>query len=263
MSDPHRLIDDGDSVERELVSAWRSARAPARLRADALALLEATAGASAATAAAKGTANGAGAATAGTGATSALLAKALLVGSALVALGVATVYVWPEPSRSLVARSESSPSAASAASGSPASLPSPAASDGLVAVPVDALPAATTSASARVPGSAPLAPQALGPNAAASSAVPASTLSAQLEELDGVREALAGHRNDAALVALDRFAAHHPASPLAEEAAALRVDVHVARRDRAATASAARSFLAAYPSSPYAARVRKTISSAP
>jgi predicted Zn-dependent protease len=81
-----------------------------------------------------------------------------------------------------------------------------------------------------------------------------------LAAIDRAHAALAAGDTTAALAELDAFDARAPGSALAEEAAALRYDVLVARGDRAGAERAARAFVVRWPASPYAPRLRRGLS---
>lgn len=256
-SDPRRLLDDVPGPERELLEAWSTMRAPEGARLRAAALLAGGGAAVVAAAAKTSAASGAGAGGAsGAAAVPMALATKLLTLATLAAVLAGSAFVlWPTSAPNAtgtpsaqVAAPFSSPSLAPLAPLATATVAAAAAPE-LVAVPIGALPSAPASAS----GAAPRPVTAPAPSA----------LSMQLVELDAIRAALAADERDQALAALDRFSAHHPGSPLAEEAAALRFDVQLARGDRAAASDAARRFLANYPESPYAARIRRASTDLP
>jgi outer membrane protein assembly factor BamD (BamD/ComL family) len=97
----------------------------------------------------------------------------------------------------------------------------------------------------------------------APSPAPASSLDAQLSSLARARESLAGGRPDAALSSLDDYDARFPGGAFAQEAGVLRVQALVAQGDRAGAQRVAARFLAAYPQSPHAARVRTLVGTTP
>jgi hypothetical protein len=123
----------------------------------------------------------------------------------------------------------------------------------------------TATTAANAPGAettATTAANAPGAETAATAAPVASTLGAEVSSLDSARNALRAGEPARALRELDAFDAKHPNSALGEDAAVLRFDAYVALGDRAGADRAARAFLARYPTSPRAAKVRRWLESA-
>ena len=95
------------------------------------------------------------------------------------------------------------------------------------------------------------------PPLAAPKLAPAEALRAELQQLDAARTRLAGGRPDEALRLLDAYARSTPHGRLKLEAEVLRIDA-LSKSGRSAQAKArAEVFLARYPNSVLAARVRR------
>lgn len=126
-------------------------------------------------------------------------------------------------------------------------------------------PRGGTARSATVP-----APSAPTPSTTARGTPPASAIDArppadrddELTLLRAARQAFAEGELEASGALLDRRDHDYPRGRFREEAAALRIEVLVARGDRAAAIDRARRFDAAYPMSPYALRVRSALDKA-
>jgi outer membrane protein assembly factor BamD (BamD/ComL family) len=88
-------------------------------------------------------------------------------------------------------------------------------------------------------------------------------MQSELALLDGARSAVRAGQSARALTVLDDFAARFPRAALAPEAALLRVEALARAGDRAGAERAARTLLAADPTSPYAERVRTLLASIP
>jgi outer membrane protein assembly factor BamD (BamD/ComL family) len=78
--------------------------------------------------------------------------------------------------------------------------------------------------------------------------------------VNAARVALSAGDRPRALELLERFETQFPEGVLRPEAAILRIEALVASGDRPAAARAARAFLAANPSSPYAPRIQRLLS---
>jgi hypothetical protein len=89
----------------------------------------------------------------------------------------------------------------------------------------------------------------------------ASPLAAETAALDAARAALRSHRPADALRALDSYDAKFPRGVLAPEAMVMRIEALVGVGDRAGAQRLADTFLAAWPNSPLAARVRALVRS--
>jgi hypothetical protein len=294
MSDLERLRDTGSDVERELVDAWRTGRAPATLRARALAL----AGAGGATVLAAASAS----ATSAVGSTSASVTSTSVAATSIpvASAGAATAPVGTTLAGAAAAGTPKVVTAAgivamkwvagvgiaaAIGAGTVASArhvdPS---TPGAMPVRASSRPAFVAAASPSAERSGPSAGDAAEtPRERAESnrgAVPVTAsptvqlphrtaapfrpsrdgrLAAQLAVVDEAREALAAGDVVAALRDLDAFDSKYPSSPIAVEAAALRFDALVASGDHAAAQAAGRAFVARWPSSPYTARVRRAL----
>ncbi len=88
------------------------------------------------------------------------------------------------------------------------------------------------------------------------SARPASSLAEQIAELDRARAALDTGDATRALRVVDGYEAAYPGGALTQEAEALRVDALLRAGNRAEAERAGKHFLATYPKSPHASRVR-------
>lgn len=255
---PRRLSDgEACTLEREVLDAWNDERAPEATRARALRLATETAGLAVIAA---GTTKGlAGLGAKGVGWGTSWLVKAvamaLLVGAsgsivaAVVSAGpVADVSSPPAP----VARS------------TPAEIV-PSSVGATISITEVAPPSTGASIETHVPKSrqAPRTPSvAPAPAPTTPSQSPARSgsdaprFTEELRMLGDAKSALAARDPERALLALDTFATLHPSSVLAPEAEVLRIDVHLARGDRARAKSLAEEFLAAHPSSPYRRHVQ-------
>ncbi|MFO0735868.1 MAG: outer membrane protein assembly factor BamD [Labilithrix sp.] len=291
MSDPPRLLQT-PSTEADLLEAWSSMRGPADGRAKALALAGLTVGAATAagasavgaSAAAKGAVAGTSAlgaaatatATAGAGTAVASAGIGLVAAKWIAAIGVVAVVGGGSvlaakrlsaPAVSVVTPAASTIAPVVAPPTREATLPAPAPAP-TAAVDVADLPAVPARPARPAAPRAEEAPRGRGREPIAAEPAPpepapvASTLGAEVSALDAARNALRGGDPARALRELDAFDAKHPSSALAEDAAFLRFDANVALGDRAGADRAARSFLARYPSSPRAAKVRRWLDSA-
>ena len=100
----------------------------------------------------------------------------------------------------------------------------------------------------------PVAPAPATPSASAPRAE--STLTRELTVLEQARSALTRHAGEQALQALDDYQAAFPSGAMQIEAAALRVEAVGQTGRRTQAARLAEAFLASYPTSPLASRVR-------
>lgn len=248
MSDPVRLLDEGSGAERELLDAWGSMRAPTNARARALELASAGVVLTATSVAGASATATAGAATKAS--TSIVVLKWFTAVGLAAAIGGASVVavheLGPSPSispvRTTVGVAPAELRPAHARPSAPAVLPT---SEAIPAISVDALP------SVKLPAQRGSQPP------------PDSELAAQLRGVDVAREALVDGDPARALRNLDAFDARYPSSALAEEAAALRFDVLLANGDRLDAMNVGRAFVARWPSSPYAARLRRAMEANP
>lgn len=178
------------------------------------------------------------------------------VGAPQVALSVAAlgVVAWVAAPRPQVSPSGRAPHAAVASL--PAAPPAHASTPPVVFPPVDA-----ASVEASVDAPAPVARKLSGTKAATPSGArpPGSSeaLRLELQQLDRARAALAAGRATEALATLDTYSRSTPRGALTLEAEVLRIDA-LARSGRSNQARArASAFLARYPRSVLAARVRQ------
>ncbi len=248
MNDPPRLLDAGASAaERELLNAWRATQPSPQARARARGLAGGVVGAVGVAVVAASASKTAGVAGASSMAPTVAIGAGGLakwaVGAALVALagvGAAVGYLeatTPTPAPLVVAVS-----------------PSPRV--------VEATAVVATSAPAPREAPPPTfgapTPQATGEHGSSPHrARPAATeLSRELESLEHVRQALATPDATLALSRLDSHDASFPKGALREEASVLRVHALFASGKGAEGHRAAAAFLARYPSSPHAGRIR-------
>ncbi len=118
---------------------------------------------------------------------------------------------------------------------------------------------------ARDPPAATAAPPATAPRApVARASRPASeSISEQIAELDRARAALDAGSTERALHLVDAYEASYPSGALVQEAELLRVEALVRAGNRPDAERAGKRFLAAYPKSPHAARVRALLGFGP
>jgi len=238
MTDPTRLLQSADStdLEKELLRSWESERPSEGARDRALATL--------------------GLATVGAGAAASIAPKAASLGwtaivkwlgLGFVALGAAGAGVSMLSHRHTEA-SVSGPHA-------PVQVAAPKASAELTA-------AAATQVDPIEPAPAPTTPSV--PRPVTRSARPASSsLADQVAELDRARAALDAGDTARTLRIVDAYAAAYPGGALTQEAELLRVDALVRGGNRTEAERTGKHFLAAYPKSPHAARVRALLGYAP
>ncbi len=179
--------------------------------------------------------------------------KALSAGGPILVKwgGLGAVLVGLTATAAIFARPAAGP--AEGAPPVPASQPQPAAASGPVASAAPAPPTATVVASGVVPVSAARPP---------SSSIPASTLRDEIARLDGVLSAVAAADDPRAVRLADDYERRFPRGTFVQEAEILRIEALVREGKRDAASSAADRFLAAYPSSPHAARLRADTGSA-
>lgn len=86
-----------------------------------------------------------------------------------------------------------------------------------------------------------------------------STLAAEVAALDAARSAIRRGQTARALAMLDEYDARFARPELGPESDIARIEAHLAAGDRAAARSLADRFLAAHPTSPAAARIRRLV----
>lgn len=263
MSEPRRLmIDDGTSDEmREMLRAWDALGPSDDARKKTFAAL----GIAATGAAALGLAAGAGKIASGSiapkavGLGAAALLKWIALGGAIVGTTVVTtvfatrasdprpIVVEPAPVAPAVAIHAAMRAVAETATNAPAPSATaavPSAPASVASAPSSAVPAASGVASAPPAPSAP-------------------TLADELALVDSARTMLASGDYDAAIRFVDQYEARFPRGAFTHEAEVVRIDALARSGRRAAASAAAKRFVAAYPSSPHAARIRALIVDAP
>jgi hypothetical protein len=250
MTEPRRILSDAKAgdLQRSLLMSWSDERPSDRARARTLAALGLGAAPLALPAAA--------AATAPKTALVTLVAKWSAIG--LVAFGTTAAAVGyarmdgPEPQASSANKARAVANANGAAPARPAN-----------ATPPSAMGPANVKASAPANVGTPGRETASAARGHTRAPAPASSLDAQLSSLARARESLAAGRPDTALASLDDYDARYHGGAFAQEAYVLRVQALIAQGDRAGAQRVATRFLAAYPQSPHAARVRSLVSSSP
>jgi TolA-binding protein len=237
VSDPTRLLEGANELERALLRTWEHEQPSEAARARVLALV------------AGGVGVGAGSAIK----TGAPASKALLFWLAAGALGAAAVGTayWATH------RTNLQPPAPHAIA------PPLAASEARMVAPVASATAATPVVATAERAVAPVAraPQ----RSALTSSPPAhpATLGEEVTELDRARRALADGDPAAALRRVEAYQARFPRGALTEEAEAVGVEALVATGDVVSARRAAGRFFAAHPDSPHGARVRALLRAAP
>jgi RNA polymerase sigma-70 factor (ECF subfamily) len=161
--------------------------------------------------------------------------------------GAVAIGVAQRPSRELVPTAAAHPPVAPPAIAPPPESPRPRVEPQVVPSPP--------------PPAQPL-PQARAARARVSPATPAPGLRDDLDLLDRARTALAAGDAQGALGILAAHDRTFPQSALAEEAEVLRVEALAAAGRAGAARDEARRFLARYPDSPHAGRVRKALAAA-
>jgi TolA-binding protein len=137
----------------------------------------------------------------------------------------------------------------------PAERPAHAKPAGVVGAQTIVDPAASTLAADEASAQAPSQPPAV------SAPQRSDTLAEEIVALDEARSALRDRQPARALAAIDDYARRFPGGMLGQEAAVLRIEALMAKGDRAEAARFGRRFLAAYPASPLAPRVRTMLDS--
>jgi hypothetical protein len=267
MKDPRRLIEGHPhDLTGELISAWRTQRATQRSRARtaqaiglSASVIAAAQAAGAATGVTAAAATGATAATGGAAGNAATVSAVILkwlVGG-LLATSAVTVTVHrvieatsrPRGATSTDVRSvRHSPARATHEFGT---KPSVGAAD-TVRDRLAESPARQHEGPVRANGS--LRSARSGDTATSSSP---SSLAREVAVLEVVRRSLANRDARAALQALDEYRTLEPSGTLAPEAALLRIDALLLAGDSARAARLAGSYLAQYPRTPHATRLRR------
>jgi len=242
-ADPVRLLLSVDStdLEKELLRSWEGERPAEGARGQTLAAL------GLAGAAAGGAAVAAGGSLAPKAAGAGWLAVAKWVTLGVAALGLTVAGLSAlRPDRQ--------------AEVSAPSNPAPAIVEHLTPAPTAASTAPVETSEAR-----PMAPVATAARAPlARTTRPASdSLSEQIAELDRARAALDGGSPERALRLVDAYEASYPSGALVQEAELLRVEALVRAGNQPDAERAGKRFLAAYPKSPHAARVRALLGNSP
>lgn len=119
----------------------------------------------------------------------------------------------------------------------------------------------TQTGAATSPASTPTAEFASPPPATATAPAPPASLAADLTQLDRARQDLARGNGAAALQALATYEQERQTDVLAPEADVLRIRALLKLGQRARAAALARAFLAAHPTSSYAAELKPLVQS--
>jgi hypothetical protein len=245
MSDPRRLLhDEGSSeFEKSLVRSWDHEQ-PSNAARDAT-LVALGIGAGAAVTAAAGTASaaaGAGAAAGGSIAPKAAVGGLLFLkwwGISTVVVGTAVGAAWVVHAQRIMP---------------PPVVPSSAPTETTAIVPVS--PPRDFVAPTPIP-TAPPTHATLQPRPTSSS------LNDEILEMDRARAALDSSDPARALELVDAYESKHPHGSFVQEAEVLRIQALLARGDRAAAERTGNRFLATYPKSPHAPRVRSLLGFVP
>ncbi len=112
-------------------------------------------------------------------------------------------------------------------------------------------PVVSVASAAPPPVSAPKKPPPAAPAA--------SSLTREVATLGRARSALAAHDPDGAMRALDEYRAEFPNGKMASEETVLRVQVLMAKGQRAQAKALADSFVAQHPDSPFASQVQRLV----
>lgn len=265
MSELKRLLDsDGDEVERALLDSAVHDRPPRRAGQKTLAalgigggLVASSTGAATASAAAKATAASATHVAAATGGKVGLGVLVKWVGIATVG-GVATFGVVEH------ARQPAEPPPMAAVTIAPVARQAQAAAQRVAAAGADD-PRAETETPAEPEAERDDDTAAAGePQAEATGTVvqPDAGLGAEVRRLDQARSAMQSGQPAAALSALQAYEREFPRGSLGPEAQVLQIEALVQSGRGAEARSAAERFLARYPSSPHARRVRSLVADA-
>ena len=237
MTDPKRLVDDGNELEQTLLRAGR-ARAPGAARKRAV-IAASAAAASTTTLASGAVAKG----------LSAAALKWIVVGVVVTAGTVTAVALRDHadaPAAPPLPAPSASPQPPPTHTEAPAEIPSVTASETPTTTPP---PAPSTVVAPRPKAATPAASE--------------SNLRDEIASLDRARSAVASGDSKGALAALDAYDAKFPHGTMAPEAGVLRVEALLAAGDRPAAQRAAKTFLARYPESPHASRVRSLVGGDP
>jgi hypothetical protein len=236
MSELRRLLDDPGSteLERSLLRSWDHEQPSNAARERTLVALGI--GAGAAVTAAAGSASAAAAAggsIAPKAATGLLLLKWWAISTVAVgAVAGGTVYAVHERAADKPPVVQTQPQPVVAAPPMVAPLPVE------TTAPITTAPTDLPRATVRAPAPTP------------------SSLTEEVAELDRARAALDANDPSRALTLADEYESRHPRGAFIQEAEVLRVQALLAKGDRAGAERAGNKFLAAYPKSPHAARVR-------
>lgn len=263
MSDPVRLVEEGDALEMRVLEAGRGERAPTALRGRVLAAGIVGAGVatgSGAGAGLKGAGAGLGAGVKGVGALAAAKWAGIALMAAVATAGVASVVAPSRVERVPVKVSViAAPTSANRATPPPAPNPSPAPAP----EPASSVPSTSPIPPRPIPN-LPLSPPPLpSPPSLSASASPSPTsdLAKELALLDTARVALDSGDTTLAIHQLDRHDLDYLHGQLAPDALALRIEVYARRGDDSKVRELSRAFLGQYPDHPQAPRVRRLSSS--
>lgn len=260
MSDPRRLLfdDDASDFAKSLVRSWEDERPAAGLRTKTLVALGVASvvstAASAASAAAAPSTAPAGAAAGGSVAPKAIAAGiGWMKWTAVGALGIGAVaggtLAWPRHETA----ASGGPPVATSESKSPLPVvasPLPVAPSTPPITPVVApSPTVFSIASARSPAAPAPSPR----------VAPSATLNEQLAALDHARATLDEGDAIRAVALVSDYEARYRDGAFLQEADVLRIEALVKRGDHAGAQRAGARFLAAYPRSPHAVRVRSLL----
>jgi outer membrane protein assembly factor BamD (BamD/ComL family) len=127
------------------------------------------------------------------------------------------------------------------------------------AVADTAIAPAVTATAAPAPTTAPTAPATVAPTQTAS----APTLAEELALVDSARTMLASGDYAGAIRFVNKYESRFPRGAFTHEAEVVRIDAVVRSGQRAAAIAAAKRFVAAYPTSPHAPRMRALIGDGP
>jgi hypothetical protein len=247
MSDLRRLkLDTSDPARQEVLGSWQQDRPSAAARERAWAAISSGVGVGlGSTAAAAGSKAGKFAASS---------ALKWIAGGALAAAALATgaAVRYAGSSHAAVAPTANVPSTPVPAP-PPVEVPAPPPHDD------ETTPTQPSSTDRSIARSVPAGSARARPPAASASAVATSddySIREQLARIDEARGALRRGDTASALRALDAYDRLFPDGALTQEATVVRVQTLLAAGDRAGAGVVERGFLAAHPSSPYAARIR-------
>lgn len=251
MSEPERLLQEGDDLTRSLLrSALDDGPSPHARRKAMVALgLSAGAGAAVTTAAATSTASTAAKASATAG-----LLKWIGIGVLGGVVTVGAVEVTQSQGRAAKAQAAHvDPGPASTTTPPPARAPEPRGE--APAEAPSAEPVATADTAAAKPAETPPRP--------AARSVERPSLADEIAAIDAARVAIGAGDGAGALRALDDHDRRFPGGALGQEATVLRIQALALRGDRATAARLGRAFLDAHPNSALAPRVRALLGDPP